>query len=78
MKKHFNHLYQSTVKLDTTPADAILDPGCYANLRKNARNTNPVSRPLSIGDIIHLVIVFGPEVAIGNIHYGLLLRDRFS
>jgi hypothetical protein len=23
-------------------------------------------------------VVFGPEIAIGNIHYGLLLSDRFS
>jgi hypothetical protein len=27
---------------------------------------------------MHMDIVFGPDVAIGNIHYGLLFTDRFS
>jgi hypothetical protein len=27
---------------------------------------------------MHMDIVFGPEVAIGNIHFGLLFTDRFS
>jgi hypothetical protein len=78
MKKHFVNLYQNTIKLDGMPADAVLDQGCYATLRKKARNTNPVSRPLQFGDVIHMDIVFGPEMAIGNVHYGLLLSDCFS
>jgi len=28
--------------------------------------------------VFHIDIVFGPEVAIGNVHYGLLFTDRFS
>jgi hypothetical protein len=27
---------------------------------------------------MHMEIVFGPEVALGNIHYGLLFTDHFS
>jgi hypothetical protein len=27
---------------------------------------------------MHIDIVFGPDVAIGNIHYGLLFADQFS
>jgi len=27
---------------------------------------------------MHMDIVFGPEVAISNIHYALLFTDRFS
>ncbi len=27
--------------------------------------------------MIHMDILFGPEVAIGNIHYELLFTDRF-
>jgi hypothetical protein len=27
---------------------------------------------------MHIDIVFGPEVAIGNFHYGLLFADQFS
>jgi len=39
MKRNFSTLYQSTVKLDNTPPDAILDSGAVATLRKKARNT---------------------------------------
>jgi hypothetical protein len=60
------------------PPDAILDQGDIATLQKTARNTTPVARPSSFGDVIHCDIVFGPEVAIGNVHYGLLFMDRFS
>lgn len=35
-------------------------------------------RPLCFGDVVHLDIVFGPEISLGNIHYGLLCVDRFS
>jgi hypothetical protein len=27
---------------------------------------------------MHIDFIFGPEISIGNIHYGLLIRDRFS
>jgi len=27
---------------------------------------------------MHMDIVFGPDIALGNIHYGLLFTDRFS
>ena len=33
---------------------------------------------MQFGDVIHIDIVFGPEVAFGNIHYGLLFTDRHS
>jgi hypothetical protein len=29
-------------------------------------------------DVIHIDIIFGPEISIGNIHYGLLFTNRFS
>jgi hypothetical protein len=47
-------------------------------MRKKARNTNPVPRSLHLGDVIHMDIVFGPEISVGNKHYGLLFTDRFS
>ena len=71
-------LYQPTVTLDHTPPDAFLDPGYYATQRKKDSSTTPVPRPSKFGEVIHLDIVFGPEVSIGNIHYGLLCVDRFS
>jgi hypothetical protein len=37
-----------------------------------------VPRSTNFGDTIHMDIVFGPEISIGNIHYGLLFTDRFS
>jgi hypothetical protein len=58
--------------------DAVLDKGDFATLRKTPRNTTPVPRPLSFGDVVHMDIVFGPEVALANVHYGLLFTDRFS
>jgi len=27
---------------------------------------------------MHVDIVFGPDIAIGNVHYGLLFSDRYS
>jgi hypothetical protein len=71
VKKHFSTLYKDTLKLDDTPLDAILDPGDLATLHKKARNTTPTPRPAHFGDVMHMDIVFGPEVAIGNVHFGL-------
>jgi len=31
-----------------------------------------VDRPTNFGDVIHMDIVFGPDISIGNIRYGLL------
>jgi hypothetical protein len=62
LKKHLTTLYQPTASMDNTPADAILDPGFYTTLQKKDRNTTPVPRPQSFGEVIHLD--FGPEVAI--------------
>jgi len=78
IKRFLGDLYQSTVTLDNTPADAVLDQGNFASLKKKPRNTSPVSRPQNFGDVMHIDIIFGPEVAVGNIHYGLLIVDRFS
>jgi hypothetical protein len=78
LKRHFQTLYKNNVSLDSTPADAILDSGILATMKKKDRNTTPVSRPLQFADIMHMDIVFGPDMAIGNVHYGLLFTDRFS
>jgi hypothetical protein len=56
----------------------VLDSGDMATLHKSPRNTTPVPQPYRFGDIIHMDIVFGPEVALGNTHYGLLFVDHFS
>jgi len=72
VKKHFSTLYKDTLKLDNTPVDAILDPGDLATLHKKVRNTTPTPRPAHFGDVMHMAIVFGPEVAIGNVHFGLM------
>jgi hypothetical protein len=78
IKQHFQHLYQDTLKVDNLPADAILDSGDYATLRKKNRSTTNVSRPSHFGAVMHMDIVFGPEVAIGNTHYALLFSDQYS
>ncbi len=78
LKKHLHTLYQPIFKLDNTPADAVLDIGCFASLRKKDRNTEPVPRPNKFGDVVHIDIVFGPEISIGNVHYGLLCVDSHS
>jgi hypothetical protein len=71
-------LYQNMVKLDSTPADAVLDVGDTSTIRKSPRITTPVPRPPKFGDAIHMDIVFSPDVSIGNIHYALLFTDYFS
>jgi len=78
VKKYLKDLYCNTIHLDSTPADAILDLGDVATLHKKPRNTTPVPRSSFFGQVMHMDIVFGPEVAIGNIHFGLLFTDRFS
>ncbi len=78
IKTHLSTLYHDTNKLDSSPSDAVLDHGDMATIRKTPRNTNPVPRPISFGDVIHMDSVFGPEVALANTHYGLLFTDRFS
>ncbi|MFN9981695.1 MAG: hypothetical protein ACK53Y_17345, partial [bacterium] len=78
LKRQLSTLYQDTIQLDQSPCDAILDPGDFATLQKTPRNTTPVPRPTSFGDIMHVDIVFGPEVALANVHYGLIVTDRFS
>jgi hypothetical protein len=52
--------------------------GDLATVRKTARNTTPVPRPNGFGEVIYMDIVFGPDISLGNIHYGLLFTDRFS
>jgi len=78
LKHHLNDLYWNTVKIDSTPPDAVLVIGDLATIRKSARNTTPVPRPNAFGEVIHMDIVFGPDVSLGNIHYGLLFTDRYS
>jgi hypothetical protein len=78
IKQNLPFLYQDTIKLDHTPADAVLDNGIFANMQKTNHNTTPVPRSSCFGETIHMDIVFGLEVAIGNVHYGLLFTDHFS
>jgi hypothetical protein len=78
IKSHLKELYQHTITLDSTPADAVLDKGDFVTLRKSNRSTTPVIRPSRFGEVIHMDIVFGPDISIGNIHYGLIFTDRYS
>jgi hypothetical protein len=78
LEEHFHELYLNTIKLDSTPADAVLDPGDIATMQKKARNTDLVPRSSNFGDVIHMDIVFCAGVSIGNVHYVLLFTDRFS
>jgi hypothetical protein len=71
-------LYTNSIRLDPSPPDAILNHGDFATLRKSARNTTPVPRPTYFGEVMHIDIVFGIEVAIGDVHYALLFSDRYS
>lgn len=78
MKTYLSTLYHDTIKLDSSPSDAVLDRGDLATIRKSPQNTAPVPRPLSFDDVIHMDIVFAPEVALANTHYGLIFTDRYS
>jgi len=76
--QHLKSLNCDTLYLDSTPVDAVLDPGDLATLHKKARNTTPVPRSMHFGEVMHMDIVFGPEISIGNVHYGLMFTDRHS
>jgi hypothetical protein len=78
LRKHFGDLYQNTLRFDSMPADAVLDDGNLATLHKKDQNTTPVPRSKKFGDVIHMDVIFGPDVAIGNICYGALFTDRYS
>jgi len=78
IKQHLSHLYQDTISLDSSPPDAILDMGDMATLKQSSRNTHPVPCPNHFGDMIHMDIVFGTDISIGNVHYGLYFMDRYS
>jgi hypothetical protein len=78
LKQNLNLLYQQTIRLDKTPPDAILDPGVFATMRKKPRNTVPVPRSDSFGEVQHTDIIIGPELSIGNVHYGIIFTDRYS
>ncbi len=41
LKRYLPELYLDSIKLDSTPADAVLDPGDFATMKKD-RNTTPV------------------------------------
>jgi len=78
VKKYLKELYCENIQLDSTPADAILDHGDLATMHKKPRNTTPIPHSSFIGEAMHMGIAFGPEVAIGNAHFGLFFMDRFS
>jgi hypothetical protein len=78
VKQYFQTFYQDTVSVDHTPPDAILDIGAFATMKKKARNTKPVPRSSYFGETVHFDIVFGPDISVGNIHYGPLFSDRCS
>jgi hypothetical protein len=78
IKTAFLGLISGKVKLDSTPADAVLDNGNFATLRKKARNTSPVPRSSYFGETIHMDIVSGPDILVSNVHYGLLFLDHFN
>jgi hypothetical protein len=66
------------VRLDRSPPDSVLDPGVFATIQRLARNTTPVPRSSFFGEVMHVDIVFGPEVALRNMHYGLFFSDRLN
>ena len=78
IKKHLHNLYQNTITLDHLPPDAVLDAGDVATFPKVPRSTTPVPRLSSFLDVVHMDIVFGPEISLGNVHYGLLFTDCYS
>jgi hypothetical protein len=78
IKCHLSTLFQDTIHLDSSPSDAVLDKGDLSTIRKTTRNTTPLPRSKAFGDVVHMDIVFGPEVALANVHYRLLFTDRYS
>jgi hypothetical protein len=78
IKRRLSTLFQDTIHLDSSPSDVVLDKGDLATIRKTTRNTTHVPRSKAFGNVVHMDIVFGPDVALANVHYGLLFTDRYS
>jgi len=53
IKQHFHYLYCDMVKLDSLPADAVLDAGALATLRKSCRKFTPVPRSKYFAEVMH-------------------------
>jgi hypothetical protein len=78
LKKHFKDLYTPSIKLDTLPPNAILDIKNLATMHKKPRSTTWVPCSESFADIMDMDIIFGPEISVRNVHYGLLFTNCFS
>jgi hypothetical protein len=76
--KHFHKLGDKSVSIQNLPRAENLDPGETASLHSARRNTTPLKSPQKYGDIWHMDIGYGPDMAIGGIKYTLLLVDKFS
>jgi hypothetical protein len=78
LKTILKDLYQDIILLDSFPADAILDVGDLATIKKLHCTTTPVTCPSSFAEVIHMDIVFGPFIFGDDVHYGLFFIDHFS
>eukprot|EP00957_Ditylum_brightwellii_P007921 599857-Ditylum_brightwellii.AAC.1 len=47
-----------------------------ATMPKSNRNTNPIAKPSTFGEVFHFDIVYGSGTAIGGYRYALWLVDR--
>ncbi len=73
---HIKTLGNGKVKVQAIPKNPQLDPGETATMKSAKRNTTPLPKPKTFGEIMHMDIGFGPCAAIGGITHTLLVVDR--
>jgi hypothetical protein len=57
-------LYQDTVALDSD----------LSTIWKTPKNTTPVPRPPVFDDVMHMDIMFGPDISLGNVSVDYCLQ----
>ena len=62
--------------ISTMDREPIIDIGNAANIDKSPRNTFPNPLPPTLGDIVHIDIIYGAGTAIGGTKYALFAVDK--
>ena len=63
-------------RISTTDRENIIDLGEIATIDAPKRNNNTTTLPQSLGDVVHMDIIFGSNTAIGGTKYALFLVDK--
>jgi len=66
----------TNLHISTLDREPVIDLGETATIDRNKRNTNPLNLPSTLGDTVHMDVLYGSNTAIGGIKYALFLVDK--